>query len=89
MESHCYQFIPKEDRPANPPDVSPMDYGISGIFKRRLLMKKTTTLLGLIRAMKNDWSNMSKKLCVNVFESSENCVRILQENNGYQIEDLL
>jgi hypothetical protein len=88
LESHGYKFISEENWPANSPDLSPMDYAINGIFKQRLWKRKTRKLGGLIRAMKEEWKYISKKLCVKTMKAWEGHVRKMMNNNSYQIEHL-
>ena len=45
-------YIPKQDRLANSPDVSPMDYGMDGMFKARCARKKASTASQLVKVAK-------------------------------------
>jgi hypothetical protein len=83
-----YNFIPAGDWPANSPDLSPMDYAINGIFKHRLWKKKTRNLARLMRAMKEEWKNISKALCLRTLQSWKGRVQKMLDNHGYQIENL-
>jgi hypothetical protein len=89
MESYSCKFISAEDWPANSSDLSPMDYSINGIFKRRLSKRKVFSLRRLIRVMKDEWSKISLEVCVNTLQSWEKRVEMMIDNNGYQIENLL
>ena len=88
LESHGYNFIPEEDWCANSPDLSPMDYSINGIFKQGLWKRKAQDINGLKRAMRQEWSRISKELCVKTLKSWEFRVKLMLENNGLQIEHL-
>ena len=89
MQENKYEFIPASDWPANSPDLSPMDYSINGIFKQRLWKRKAKDLQGLVRAMKQEWSLISKKLCVETLESWSTRAQRVLDNSGYQIEHLV
>ena len=89
MQENKYKFIPASDWPANSPDLSPMDYSINGIFKQRLWKRKAKDLQGLVRAMKQEWSLISKKLCVETLESWSTRAQRVLDNSGYQIEHLV
>ena len=52
LENFGYNFIPARDWPANSPDLSPMDYSVNGIFKRRLWKRKARSVKELKRAMR-------------------------------------
>ena len=80
--------IPEEDWCANSPDLSPMDYSINGIFKQGLWKRKAQDINGLKRAMRQEWSRISKELCVKTLKSWESRVKLMLENNGLQIEHL-
>jgi hypothetical protein len=72
LEDNNYRFIPAADWPSNSPDLSPMDYSINGIFKRRLWKHKTHTLAGLKRAMRQEWSKIDVDLCVELSSLGKN-----------------
>ncbi|OQV15192.1 hypothetical protein BV898_10576 [Hypsibius exemplaris] len=63
------------------PDLSPMDYSINSIFKRKLWKHKTKNLAGLIRAMKREWSNISV-ICAFGLSDLGKSVLFVQENYG-------
>ncbi|OWA55294.1 hypothetical protein BV898_19677 [Hypsibius exemplaris] len=44
LQDNNYQFFSAADWPSNTPDLSPMDYTISGMFKRRLWKHKIKNL---------------------------------------------
>lgn len=83
------KFIPNKKWPSNSPDLSPMDYAINGIFKRRLWLRKARGLQGLKRVMRDEWSKLSVSLCQRVLASWEKRVKMMLDNHGFQIEHLL
>ena len=87
LESHD-NFIPEQDWCANSPDLSPMDYSINGIFKQGLWKRKAQDINELKRAMRQEWSSISKELCVETLKSWESRVGLMLDNNGLQIEYL-
>jgi hypothetical protein len=89
LQNSKYRYIPKDDWPSNSPDLSPMDYSINGIFKRKLWKHKTKNLAGLMRAMKREWTTISTDLCVRTLKSWKKRCLLVQENHGLQIEHLL
>jgi hypothetical protein len=86
LEANNYNFIPAGDWLVNSPDLSPMDNAINGIFKHRLWKKKTRNLAGLMRAMKEEWKNISKALCPRTLRSWKGRVQKMLDNHGYQID---
>jgi len=54
LKSRGYKVISEADWPASSPDLSPMDYSINGIFKRRLWKRKSYDLKGLMHVMKDE-----------------------------------
>jgi hypothetical protein len=88
IEANNCNFITAGDWPANSPDLSPMDYAINGIFKHRLWKEKTRNLSGLMRAMKEEWRNISKVLCLVTLRSRKGQVQNMLDNHGYQIKKL-
>ena len=89
LRDNGYKFISKENWPANSPDLSPMDYGVNGFFKRQLWRRRALTLGGLKKVMRQEWRKISVSLCLKVLQSWEKRVNLMLENNGYQIEHLL
>ena len=51
-------YIPKQDWLANSPDVSPMDYGMNGMFKARCARKKASTASELVKVAKAEWKKI-------------------------------
>ena len=51
LEAHGCKFIPESDWPANLLDLSPMDFSINSISKRRLWKRHARDLTGLKAAM--------------------------------------
>ena len=88
MESFGYFFIPVQDRPANSPDLSPMDCSVNGIFKRRLWKRKARSVKRLKRAMRQKWSNVSVDLCVKTLSAWESRVKLMLQSHGLHIERL-
>ena len=82
------QNILASDWPRNSPDLSPMDYSINGIFKRRLWKRKARGLEGLVRVLKEEWSGISIKFCVNTIESWSTGTSRVLKYPGYQNEHL-
>ena len=88
LKANGCKFILAEDWPANSPDLSLVDYVINGIFKQRLWKRKARNLRGLIRAMKEEWKNINKNLCIRTLRSWEGRVIKMVKNHGYQKEHL-
>ncbi|OQV24934.1 putative Ras-related protein Rab-10 [Hypsibius exemplaris] len=88
LKSNGYKFIPEEDWPANSPDLSPMDYSINGIFKQRLWRRKTKSLEGLKRAMREEWKKIDIGLCRRTMKGWAPRVEKMLENKGYQFQHL-
>jgi len=84
-----YNFISKEDWPANSPDISPMDYGMNGIFKERLFGRKARTLEGLKRVARDEWRKTSEDLCFKTLKSWQKRVSRMIACQGSQFEHLL
>ncbi|OQV19433.1 hypothetical protein BV898_06547 [Hypsibius exemplaris] len=64
FQNSKYRYVPKEDWPSNSPNLSPMDYSINSIFKRKMWKHKSKNFAGLIRAKKREWSDISVDLYV-------------------------
>jgi hypothetical protein len=88
LESRGYKFIPEADWPANSPDLSPMDYSINGIFKRRLWARRARNLKSLMRAMREEWKKIDLKLCRGTMNGWAPRVKKMLDNKGYQFEHL-
>jgi hypothetical protein len=58
LKSNNCNFIPAADWPENSPDLSPMDYLVNGIFKRRFSKRKSRALPVSMRVMKDVWSKI-------------------------------
>jgi hypothetical protein len=71
---------------ANSPDLSPMDFGMNGIFKKLIFKKKTSTLDGLKPAARRVWADLDFSFCYNTMASWKGRVEKMIERKGFQIE---
>ena len=58
LETNKIKYIPAGHWPANSPDLSPMDYGINGIFKNLCNCQTATTKSELMKVAKEVWSKI-------------------------------
>ena len=83
-----FNFIAKEDWPANSPDISPMDFSLNGILKERLFRRRIRNLDGLKRAIRDEWKKIDPDLCLKVLRSWPDRVSQMTECQGFQFEHL-
>ena len=69
LKNNNVNFIDKEEWMPKSPDAAPMDFGIWGILKRRLQKRNVNTLLGLKRALKDEWNRLDQKTINETLES--------------------
>ena len=80
------KYIKKGEWLSNSPDLSPMDFGINGIFKGILYAKKTSTLDGLKSAARRVWVDFPLAHCYNTMASWGKRVKNMIENKGFHME---
>jgi hypothetical protein len=88
LDERKVKYIRKEEWLSNSPDLSPMDYGPNGIFKRMMFEKKTKTLAGLMKVAKKVWAAFPLATCYNTMAAWGERVNLMLENMGLQIEHL-
>ena len=71
------------------PDAAPMDFGIWGILKRRLQKRNINTLLGLKRALKDEWNKLHQKTINKTLESWPKRCKLIYRCHGSHIEHLI
>ena len=88
IENFGYFFISVRDWLANSPDLSPMDYSVNGIFKRRLWKRKARSVKRLKRAMRQGRSKVSVDLFVETLFAWEFRVKLMLQSHGLQRKHL-
>ena len=79
-------YIPKEDWPANSPDLSPMDYGINGIFKNLCKRRRASTRNELVMVATAVWEEIEIPKIQRVISSWPFRVDSMIKAQGFQIE---
>ncbi|OQV14322.1 hypothetical protein BV898_11442 [Hypsibius exemplaris] len=87
LKSKKVKYIGKEDWMANSPDLSPMDFGPNGIFKKSMFKKKPKGIPGLQRAARQVWKEFPLSVCRNVMKSWKGRVIQMVDAKGFQIEN--
>jgi hypothetical protein len=70
-------------------DAAPMDFGIWGVLKRRLQKRQINMLVGLKRALKDEWRKLDKETTNKALKSCPKRCRIIYNCHGSHIEHLL
>ena len=86
LETNKIKYIPAGDWPANFPDLSPMDYGINGIFKNLCNRRTATTKSELVRVAKEVWSEIEIRKIRKVIKAWPFRVDLMVEKLGFQTE---
>ena len=86
LKSNQIKFIPKEDWPSNAPDLSPMDYGLNGIFKNLVWKWKASDVPALKRAMTRVWNELDQNVIVKTLASWQKRVELMIEKRAYKLK---
>ena len=86
LETNKIKYIPAGHWPANSPDLSPMDYGINGIFKNLCNRRTATTKSELMKVAKEVWSEIKIRKIRRVIKSWPFRTDLMVEKLGFQIE---
>ena len=89
LKNNNVNFIEKEEWMPKSPDAAPMDFGIWGILKRHLQKRNVNTLLGLKRALKDEWNKLDQKTINKTLESWPNRCKLIYRCHGSHIEHLI
>lgn len=87
LQDQKIRFITKEEWMANSPDLSPMDYGVNSIFKRRCNKHKAQDMDQLVAIAKREWKKFGVGHCRNILKTWPERVKRMIEMSGYQIEN--
>ena len=61
LRNRNVNFIKPEEWMPQSPDAAPVDFGIWGILKRRLQKRNINSLLGLEKALKDEWQKLDQE----------------------------
>ena len=86
LETNKIKYIPAGHWPANSPDLSPMDYGINGIFKNLCNRRTATTKSELMKVAKEVWSEIKIRKICRVIKSWPFCKDLMVEKLDFQTE---
>ena len=64
LNKHKVKYIAPAEWMPKSPDAAPMDFGIWGILNQRLQKRKLYTMIGLKKALKDEW-NKQDPSCIN------------------------
>ena len=65
LNFHGMKFITKDEWLPNSPELAPMDYFVNGHLKQMMRKRMYTTARGMIRAAKEEWSNIPLEMFQN------------------------
>ena len=82
------KYIKSSDIPVKGCDISPMDFFGFGYLKQRLFNRKVSTLDGLWKVLKEEWSLITPEKCREVFDSWKRRCRQVSLMDGGPIEHL-
>ena len=68
LRDNVPKFIPKEDWPANSPDINPIEYA-NGYVDSEVQAKKSTNIKSLGANVRNQWKNLSPEYCQNLINA--------------------
>ena len=83
LETNKIKYIPAGHWPANSPDLSPMDYGINGIFKNLCNRRTATTKSELMKVAKEVWFEIEIRKTRKVIKASPFRLDLMVEKLGY------
>ncbi|XP_055329967.1 uncharacterized protein LOC129582479 [Paramacrobiotus metropolitanus] len=86
LKSNEVKYVPQEHWMANSPDLSRLDYGISGIFKQIFGGRKATTVGGLSRIVKQVCSSFDLSVIRNTLQSWNPRVQKMLDTFGDHVE---
>ena len=86
LETNKIKYIPAGHWPANSPDLSPMDYGINGIFKNLCNRRTATTKSELMKVAKEVWSEIEIRKICKVIKGWPFRIDLMVEKLGFQTE---
>lgn len=89
LKERNVNYISPDEWMPKSPDAAPMDFGIWGILKRRLQKRKIRSLLGLKRALLDEWNKLEQPLINRVLCSWPKRCKLIHRCHGLQIEHLL
>jgi len=82
-------LIPKEDWPANSPDLSPIEYA-NGYVDSEVQTKKSTSMKSLERNVKNEWKKLTPEYCQNLIGGLHKRLEQIIKTKGeyvYEVKD--
>ena len=82
-------FIDRDEWMPKSPDAAPMDFGIWGILKRRLHKRNVTSVIGLKKALKDEWGKLDQIIINKTLESWPKRCRLIYACHENHIENLL
>lgn len=88
LKDRKVKFIGKEDWLSNSPDMSPMDYGANGIFKKMMFATKPKDLFGLERCARRVWKEFPLATSHSIMKGWIQRVEKMLKNSGHQIENM-
>jgi hypothetical protein len=71
------------------PDAAPMDFGICGVLKRRLQKRQINTIIGVKRALKDEWHKFDQETINKTLKSWPKRCRMIYNCHGSHIINLL
>ncbi len=82
------KIISNSEIPVKSPDASPMDFFGFGYLKRKCFVRRPTTISGLWKVLKNEWSKINADTVAKVYKSwGDRCQMIVREK-GSHIENI-
>ena len=85
LKEHQIKFITKEQWLPNSPKVSPMDYFGNGYLKSKLQKRQYSTMRGMVRAAKEEWSKIPLDMLRNALSSWSSRVLSIHKARGHDI----
>ena len=79
-------IIAKKSIPVKSSDTSPMDFFAFGLIKQRLHLRRASTLNGVWKLLKQEWSKISLQQVSRVFGAWKRRLRLVSQMSGGHIE---
>jgi len=89
LKKEKVNFIDRDEWMPKSPDAAPMDFGIWGILKRRLQKRNVNSVIGLKKALKDEWRKLDQNIINKTLESWPQMCRFIYASHGSHIEHLL
>ena len=83
LKENKITYIPKQDWPSHSPDLSPMDFGVNGMFKAR---KIASTVKQLVKVAKAEWKRIELFKIQKTLRAWAKRVDFVKEEKGFRTE---